>query len=355
MEALEDYSMKNISSKICLVFYLIILFFASSYQLKAELTIELGSSITNFSYSAFAPHPLRTQMLTSLRAGLSEIWSNGAGLTADSFSLANYQTPLIGSSKVNNYSLGLIFSTTFVTNSRSTNSELKEFFAANKGGAGTPGIVFSLKVSNVIDLIFHTIYLPETKWLKNFENFKVFGGGATIRLNFLGNISEFAPGFQSLVIKISSGGANINKPYSLDLNDLGEYQYEGIQGIINFSSLSGNMKIKQFYLGLDVKAYFKLLSFLNLFLGFGFIYNHSSIEISAIGQATNTFNGYTSPADSVRIYGKTILNHLLVDLMLALSFDFKLIKIPVMLAMAWSPKNEKVPIWNFTIGISSSF
>lgn len=285
---------------------------------------------------------------------LSQIWDSGSALTADAFAMANYFTSTTGQAKIDNITLGLMFSPTFATTANAIDSGMKDSLAAAKGGGFNMGLLVGFSLGSKADLIFHGMYIPEAKYIKQIDRFSAFGGGFKLRFKIIGSAKAVGTGLDGLTLSLSGGYSRTKLKYSTALNQSAQYEALGIAGTLTFSDFNGEAKIQAFYAGVDLKIYFRLLHFLTLYGGAGVIWDYSTITIDALGTANNTLNSVTQNG-TVGITADTKSSRFIPHVTVGLCFNIAFIKIPVQLSMTWSKENKTTPIWNLTGGVAISF
>jgi len=326
----------------------LVLFIISN--VNAGIDVSLTGNLGNPSmYGAYAG------VVSSMTEQLSSVWNAGSKLTADAFSIANYQTPLVGEAKISDFTLGLMFSPTLAVKASSISSNMKDTLGAAKGGAMNLGLIFGFSLHKNVDMVIHGIYFPKTKWIKQLEKFEIYGGGVTFRFKLIGEALVAGTGFQGLVLSVSGGYSHMKLSHSQSLNQSANFEYLGAPGVIAFNTFDGTAKLNTYYAGVDLKVYFQILWFLYIYAGAGVIYNHATIKVDSEGYATSIFMGYVN-SGSVIISGDDKSNHFIPQIMAGICFNvLGFLKIPFQVSMTWSPKSEKTPIWNLTGGVRFDF
>lgn len=311
---------------------------------KADVNVSFGGTIGG--------------ALAGLEQGLvdqvSDVWDQGSKLTADSYAISMFSTGLTGQAKLSAFTIGVMFSPTFATEASAIDSGMKEGMAAAKGGAMNAALLFGFSLGSSVDLLFHGTYIPEASWLKGKDKFGGWNAGVKVRFKILGSLKAAGTGLDGLTLGIGAGYGYLKLNYSQDLNAKTTYTYAGYDGTLEFNTFEGEAKIKSFYLSVDLKIYFKILSFLSIYGGAGLIWSNATIDMSADGFATNNIAS-TNETGSVNITADSKSNHFIPEVMAGIAFNIAFIKIPIQLSMTWSPNNSTTPIFNLTGGITFSF
>jgi len=268
--------------------------------------------------------------------------------------MANYFTSTTGQAKIDNVTLGLLFSPTFATTADAIKSGMKDGLSAAKGAGFNMGLLVGFSLGSKVDLILHGMYLPAAKWIKQIDKFDSYGGGLKLRFKIFGSAKAVGTGLDGLTLSISGGFSRTKVQYSQAMNQSATYEAMGYPGTINFTTFDGDAKIQAFYAGIDLKVYFRLLHFLTIYGGAGVIWDRSSIEIQAAGDANNTLNGSTETG-TVSLSADTTSSHFIPHVTVGVCFNVAFVKIPVQLSMTWSKENNTTPIWNLTGGVAIAF